>query len=236
MTEITREWDKIQSGDVKIELTPLRRRALMSHLNLLYSIVEANSSIIDETGQPAFRLKREDLESVGEMDFLLKWFYGDDVPEQFSKYTGLISQARGIYEDRFDSAVEAKLRRDEANLEQARSGNVPYMNTDLPYVRSLINIVQSQRAPQKSRLFVLYEGQPLYESEIPDGTFKGLPLGTNVYFDYTSQGLQLNLARTLEESDMGAKVEKPVREQVALNIAVKRHIDDVLDEINQALK
>src|SRR3989338_10036414 len=102
MTEIAKEWNRIQKGDVKVELTPLRKRALGSHLNMLYSIVESNSSIIDETGQLAFRLKREDLESVGEMDFLLNWFYRNEVPEQFSKYTNLIAQARNVYEDRFD--------------------------------------------------------------------------------------------------------------------------------------
>ena len=236
MTEIAREWDKIQSGEVKVELTPLRKRALGSHLNLLYQIVEANSSIIDETGQPAFRLKREDLESVGEMKFLLNWFYGDEVPEQFSKYEGLIAQTKGVYGEQFDSVVEAKLQRDEANLEQARKGNAPYMNNDIPYVKSLISIVQAQKVPEKNRLFVLYEGQPLYEGEIPEGAFDALPLGTNVYFDYTSQGLQLNLTRTLDESDMGARVERPVREQVARNAGVQRYINDVLNEINQALE
>jgi len=236
MTEIAREWDKIQSEDIKVELTPLRKRALGSHLNLLYQIVEANSSIIDETGQPAFRLKRGDLESVGEIEFLLNWFYGNDVPEQFSKYTNLIAQARNVYEDRFDQVVEAKMQRDEANLEKAREGNAPYMNNDIPYVKSLVNIVQAQRVPEKSKLFVLYEDQPLYEGEIPEGTFQDLPLGTNVYFDHTAQGLQLNLTRTLDESDMGARVERPVREQVARNVGVQKYINDILDEINQALE
>ncbi|MBS3157023.1 hypothetical protein J4442_02505 [Candidatus Woesearchaeota archaeon] len=61
-------------------------------------------------------------------------------------------------------------------------------------------------------------------------------LGTNVYFDHTAQGLQLNLTRTLDESDMGARVERPVREQVARNVGVQKYINDILDEINQALE
>jgi len=221
-------------SEKSIEMTPRRVRALGRCLKVAQEIAEINSGM--KYGVDRVRFRPDDLELVGEMDFLLEHFYPDgNVPEQLRGYQNFVNRIKGI--DSYHDTLEAKLQRDERNL--AERDSVAEAD-DLSYARAIVDVVEADEVtPEKSRLLISFEGQELYEENLPNYAFAGLPEKATVVFEYTSQGLSLDLKRTLEESSRAkadpSKVEKSVIDSLAIDAQTKSYVDSVYDQINEEL-
>ena len=242
------------SGKAPVELTTRRMRSLRSDLRLTIEAIRLNSGDDPEstatvtrdgsfmTAQPTIRLESADLKEVGRMQYLLDNLFRDgNVPNSLRPYADFVQKTRRMYRDEFDSIVEAKLQRDHKILEAAKSGEDTLDELDdRVWARSLVDIVEAEEVkPEGSKLVVSYNGQELYHETIGSGAFESLPDGAVVVFDYTTQGLIINLERTLTESDrIGSKrteVEKAVLESLARDDSTKKYIDDVFTGINDML-
>ena len=83
---------------------------------------------------------------------------------------------------------------------------------------------------------MLFGSEELYRENIIAEAFNGLPQGVTLTFDYTSQGLTLNLDRTLKQfSDSRTRrteVERVALNSLASDDSTRQYIDDIFSEIN----
>jgi hypothetical protein len=181
-------------------------------------------------------LTTSDLNTIGEMDYLLAHcFPSGDIPQDFGKYVRLIGIVKNMYGDIYDSLLERKLQEDKKIIEKVRKGEDILEVENPVYARSLIWIVESEEVKRdKSKILVLYQGDQLYEENVREGVFDGLPEGSVVAFDYSPQGLMLNLETTIAQSPKAKdRVEQVVIEGLASDVETKRYIDVLYDQINE---
>lgn len=235
MTDLEYIANKIEEYSGKdIEMTPKRVRELASYLGSLKELIETNSGISWDKNN--FHFRNEDLENVGEMDFLLERFYPDgNVPMRLKKYKDFVDNIKGI--DVYHKILEAKLQRDAKILRNKDSVSEA---DDMIYARAIVGIIESdQLVPERSRVLVTFEGNSLYEENIPEYVFRGLPERSTLVFEYTSQGLALDLKRTLEESKSNKadinRTEKVIINSLAADPQSKEYVDSVYDGINNQL-
>ena len=237
LEEIARKVEeyKRSDGTISIPITPKRLRSLGTTLKELKEFVTSPkyppvSGLSDLTsGQ---------LKTVGEMEYLLNNFFPDGkVPEGFSEYARIVGTVRQLYGNEYSSVLERKLREDEALIDAAKSGKSRLTPEEGVYARSLVDVVEAEEVKREnSRLIILYNGETLYEGDIRDKSFSDLPLGSAVVFDYTPQGLTLNLRKTMEENPgTEDKIEKAVLRSLADDPTTKRYIDEVNGQIDEAL-
>ena len=92
-----------------IEMTSKRVRSITGYFRNLKDLVEINTGM--RYGNDRFHFGTEDLEVVGQMDFILQHFYPEgDLPEQLVEYQNFVNRIKGI--DSYHSTLEAKLQRD----------------------------------------------------------------------------------------------------------------------------
>ena len=222
-----------------VPLTSRRERELRSTLRSIEDMVRISSYCVDEDGVQIIRFSNTDLKEIGEIEFIFNRFFPDgNVPEQFSKYTRLVEKAKMIYGRTYECMLEAKLQRDKKILKRASKGkDILEDIEDKVYARSIIAIAEAEEVlKEKSRLVIRYEGEQLYEENIREGSFAGLPQGSIVVFDYKREGLEFNLRKTLEETKSHhSDVEKSIIESLAYNSDTRIYIDEVYDQINQEL-
>jgi len=231
------------------ELTARRKRELKSTLGILYRAIMIGGVedilISDKYNvkiQTILKLTWDDLRDVGEMEFIFNRFFPQgDIPEDLRKYKNFVDMVKNVYGDRYVRVVESKLLKDRALLDRIGEGrDVLEDMRDPIYGRSLVGIIDAEEIKRdKNRLVVMYGLDVLYEENIPEDTFIELPSGATVVFNYTSQKLNLDLKRTLEENSK-AKKDRSTIERVVLETLVKdtntmKYLDDVYDQINEEL-
>lgn len=223
------------------ELSPKGLRVLKSVLNRTRAAVETNTRIRYDGPH----LSRKDFEDVGEIEYLLTHTFpkrkdqeGEDdfvnVPPELSAYVNFVRKFRGI--DAYREAYEDKITRDGQKLV---SDDSVAEADDSCYARMFVQVVEADdEKPGQSTLLVKYEGQELYRESLPETVFAGIPKGSKIIFDYSEQGLRLNLHETLEGS-IGTKkvsaVEKIVLESLARDSMSMGYVDLVYDQINKGL-
>src|SRR3989344_4008758 len=92
---IAEKMNEYSDRETPIEITPRRMRELRSSLRSLQQIIQTNSESSDEYGYKIFSPSRSDVESTGEMEFLLNRFFpGGNVPEILQKYAQFVQGVR----------------------------------------------------------------------------------------------------------------------------------------------
>ncbi len=232
LEHIAKKMHELSRREKPVELSPKRMRSLRSILNTMKGVIETNAGI----GTDNLRLTGHDLEEVGAMEYLLNGFFPEgNIPPELRPYAEFVSRIKGI--DAYNDVVNAKLQRDRVNLKRRDS----VCEADDPlYARTFVNVVESDELiPETSRLLVTFDNQTLYEENIPDYVFRGLPDRSTIVFEYTSQGLNLDLQRTLQKSSrakLGASgVEKAVIDSLASDVKTKGYVDSLYCQINEEL-
>jgi hypothetical protein len=212
-------------------MTPRRVRFLAAYMRNLKDIVEIGT--ISGIREHSFR--KEDFEIIGEINYLLENLYPDGlVPPEIKKYQDFVNKAKGI--DFYHNVYEDKLLRDSKiliNKDKTSEADDPV------YARALIGIIESDMNISESKLVVIYQGDKLYEENIPKSIFIGLPDNSTLIFEYTSQGLTFELAKTMEECESKKidlnRLEKVILESLARDAMSKTFVDSVYEEINNHL-
>jgi len=82
---------------------------------------------------------------------------------------------------------------------------------------------------------VMYEGATLYKEPVSEEIFRGLPRGTNVTFNYTLQGLEVDMEQTIVTSPSAVRsaseVERVIVESLAKDASTKKYRDDLYENI-----
>ncbi|PIN89099.1 hypothetical protein COU61_03245 [Candidatus Pacearchaeota archaeon CG10_big_fil_rev_8_21_14_0_10_35_13] len=224
-------------GNINVPLTPGRLRELKGTLggirDFLYNSRSSKIAGLSE-------LSTTDLEVVGMMGYLLDNFFPDgEVPEVLSEYSRIVGTVKQLYGSVYSSALERKLAEDQKLFEDIKAGRSRLtVDDDIGvYAGSLVSIIEADEVrSDKSRLVVLYDGQQLYEEDIREGSFAGLPNGSAVVFDYTPQGLVLNLRKTMNENPRTEdRVEKAVIKSLFDDLKTKSYVNDINAQIDEAL-
>lgn len=218
-----------------VELTPERMRAFKSYLNYSLQIIKTNA-------QSADTYSDRELESMGELYFLFEQFFPKgNIPDELKGYSDFVyGIARNLKED-FSKVYETKLQNDWKAMKNALRGGDTSDDFDKPvWARNFVSVVElADIKPDKKRIKILYGGELLYEDDLPENYFKGLPQGSTLIFDYTEQGIIPNLEKTFEESFIATKnsslLEQIVIESLARDTETKHYISELTDHINAEL-
>jgi hypothetical protein len=170
------------------------------------------------------------------MDFLLQNIYSNgDIPEELKKYKNFVDRVKGI--DTYHRTLEAKLQRSARILKDNDSVSEA---DDRIYARALVSVLESdQEFPDKSKVLVLFEGEQLYEEDVPEYAFLDLPGKSVLVFEYTSQGLNFNLNRTMENSKLSradsSRAERIIINSLASDPKSKKYVDSIYQRIDEQL-
>ncbi|MAG38401.1 hypothetical protein CMI45_03395 [Candidatus Pacearchaeota archaeon] len=228
--QIARRFRELSDEDR--QMTPKRVKTLRNILNTIQGIVEINTRM----GSDNPRFRAEDYEDIGQMDYLLREFFPrGDIPIELEPYANFVNRIRGI--DHYHSVLEAKLQRDSEYL--SRSDKSVDEIDDPVYQRLIINVVDADKVkPEETRIVIKYEGERLYEENVPDIAFQGLPKGSTILFDYTDQGLNIDLKETLSncKGTEVSRIERVVIDSLASDVSSRKYIDSLYDQINEELE
>lgn len=230
--------DALSERKTPYEMTGRRLRRLQDILMGLSEAIEFDLKYAS--------LGRDDMESAGEIDFLLSSCFPDGIiPERFQKYAKLAGVAKYIGEGMYERVVTAKLQKDDDLLravrgkdQKARERAITESIERVFYAQGLVGVLEADELrPDKSRVQVLYENKVLYEENIPDNAFSGLPERITVFFDYTEQGLKLQLQRTLDSiPKKRSEAERAILDGMAHDQKSKAFISDMFAELESSLK
>ena len=240
MTSINNIVEKLEEyfdsdGSLKVPMTFRRTRELKTTLRIMHDDIMLHRSPPTELSS----LSTSDLREIGKMDYLLTHCFPDgNISNELDKYTQFVNRVKQMYSSTYDAILEKKLHQDKETIEKIRKGyNVLEIENPI-YARSLVEIVESEEVKKHdSRIIVLYQGEQLYEENIREGIFSGLPEGSVVAFNYSPQGLMLNLETTINQSSKAKdRVEKIVIEELASDVQTKRYVDILYDRLNEEFK
>lgn len=229
----------------KLEMTPERKHALRERLYLLSQCIKldgqchALSAGEDTETASLANLTTSDLEEVGRMDYWLNFFYPDGkLPPELKQYADTVARVRYIHgEEKFTLVSERKLQRDRDMLRGNPMGDTLDVESNPSYASSLVNIIEAKPVEkfERSKLIVMYEGQTLYEELVSEEIFKELPRGTNVTFNYTPQGLEVDMEKTIVSSPAAVRsaseVERVIVESLAKDASTKKYRDSLYEGI-----
>ena|SRR3989338_2610944 len=228
-----------------IEMTPERKHALRERLYLLSQCLKldgqchALSAGEDMETASLANLTKQDLEEVGRMDYWLNFFYSDGkLPPELKQYADFVARVKHIHTpEAVEIISERRLQRDRDMLQRNPMGTTLEVESDPGYASSLVNIIEAKPVEkfERSKLVVMYEGATLYKEPVSEEIFRGLPRGTNVTFNYTLQGLEVDMEQTIVTSPSAVRsaseVERVIVESLAKDASTKKYRDDLYENI-----
>jgi hypothetical protein len=239
ISEKTREYEDA-SGAVRVPLTGARRRSLLSICSDMKNMAQFNMKYSG--------LGPGDVEGADLVTYLFEKFFPDgDVPEQLKGYAEFARMVGETGSSSYGAGVERKRLAQRDVLEDIRSDD-PEVREKAEsraidmffYEQALVGVVEADEVrPEESRVLVRYDGDTLLEENLPAEVFSGLPKGSTVVYDLTSQTLELNLDETLKKAKDAERMK--VQEAIVTGMrgeegtATRTYLEDLAEELEEQL-